>query len=126
MPATFHRTTCGFAEAVKYICNAFHALKITFANEIGNLLKVKGMDGRQAMQLFCHDKQLNLSAAYLRPGFAFGGSCLPKDTRALAHFGRHQNLRLPLLEQILCSPVDHGKRQVLRCVVWTGLQRRQR
>jgi GDP-mannose 6-dehydrogenase len=101
------RTSWNIAESVKYICNAYHALKITFANEVGSLLKVKGIDSRRVMDVFCQDRQLNLSGAYLRPGFAFGGSCLPKDTRALVHLARTSNVKLPLLEQILASNESH-------------------
>ena len=104
------RTSCSIAESVKYICNAYHALKITFANEVGSLLKVKGIDSRRVMDVFCQDRQLNLSGAYLRPGFAFGGSCLPKDTRALVHLARTSNVKVPLLEQILASNEIHVNR----------------
>ncbi|HXT77965.1 MAG TPA: nucleotide sugar dehydrogenase [Acetobacteraceae bacterium] len=101
------RTTCDIAEAVKTVSNTFHALKIAFANEIGSLLKVSGVDGRQVMEIFCQDRKLNISAAYLRPGFAFGGSCLPKDVRALARLGVSGTGRLPLLECILASNEAH-------------------
>ena len=100
-------TACDVAELVKTVSNAFHALKISFANEIGSLLKANGVDGRQVMQIFCLDQKLNVSAAYLQPGFAFGGSCLPKDTRALVHLGGRHDVRLPLLECILASNAAH-------------------
>ena len=91
------------AEMVKYACNAFHATKITFANEIGRLGKQLGLDSTAVMSLLCRDRKLNLSPHYLRPGNPFGGSCLPKDVRALNHFSRQQGVPLPLLENILAS-----------------------
>ncbi len=100
-------TTCDVAEAVKTVSNTFHALKIAFANEIGSLLNANGVDGRQVMRILCQDRKLNVSDAYLRPGFAFGGSCLPKDARALVHFGTRRDVRLPLLERILLSNEAH-------------------
>jgi GDP-mannose 6-dehydrogenase len=103
-------TSCNVAESVKYLCNAFHALKIAFANEAGALLKACGVDARKSMQLFCEDRNLNLSSAYLRPGFAFGGSCLPKDVRALVNLAQTRKVQVPLLEQILPSNDMHIKR----------------
>lgn len=100
-------TACDIAESVKTVSNTFHALKIAFANEIGSLLKASGVDGRQVMEIFCQDQKLNISASYLRPGFAFGGSCLPKDTRALVYLGGRHDVRLPLLERVLASNEAH-------------------
>ena len=95
------------AEMVKYVDNSWHALKVTFANEVGRLSKAMGVDGRQVMRLFCMDTKLNVSSAYLRPGFAFGGSCLPKDVRALTYQGRLLDVDTPMLGSILASNQLH-------------------
>ena len=101
------RTDCGVAESLKYASNSFHALKITFANEMGTLLKHLGVDARETMRIFCEDRDLNISKAYLRPGFAFGGSCLPKELRALQGLARGQHIELPMLSQVLASNNRH-------------------
>ncbi len=103
LDAPFIRTDLETAEMVKYVDNSWHALKIGFANEIGNICKSSGIDAHAVMKIFCQDKKLNISPAYLMPGFAFGGSCLPKDLRALAYKAKSQDLHLPIMSAILPS-----------------------
>ena len=100
------------AEMIKYACNAFHAVKIAFANEIGTVCGPLEVDAAEVMATLCEDRKLNLSAAYLKPGFAFGGSCLPKDLRALAHRASRLDLKLPLLEAALPSNQEHLRRAI--------------
>jgi GDP-mannose 6-dehydrogenase len=101
--APIHHVSVETAEMVKYACNAFHALKITFANEIGMLAQACGVDSNAVMQLVCADTKLNISPKYLMPGFAFGGSCLPKDVRALLYRAREADVELPMTRSILTS-----------------------
>lgn len=100
------------AEMVKYACNSFHALKVAFANEIGTLCKYAGVDTESVTRIFLSDKQLNISPYYLNPGFAFGGSCLPKDVRALTYRAKELDCILPLVESIMPSNYEHIERAV--------------
>jgi GDP-mannose 6-dehydrogenase len=101
--APFVDTSLRTAELMKYACNAYHALKVSFANEMGSLCDAMGGDGREVMRIFALDTKLNVSAAYLKPGFAFGGSCLPKDVRALNWAAKDRELETPLLNAIMPS-----------------------
>jgi GDP-mannose 6-dehydrogenase len=103
LDAPVHEVPVPVAESLKLSCNAFHALKVTFANELSRLYRCVGVDAREVMELFVQDTVLNVSPAYLRPGFAFGGSCLPKDVRSLMHLGRVNAVDLPVLSGVLPS-----------------------
>ncbi|EPH44210.1 putative GDP-mannose 6-dehydrogenase [Streptomyces aurantiacus JA 4570] len=110
------------AEAIKYADNAFHGLKIGFANELGAVCQALGVDSHQVMDVFLADRKLNISSAYLRPGFAFGGSCLPKDLRSLVHAARRADVSVPILAHVLPSNSDHLQRAV-ELVERTGKRR---
>ena len=110
VPGKIFETSLSTAETVKSICNVFHALKVVFANEVGTLCKRMGIDTESVFEIFKADTRLNASAAYLTPGFAFGGSCLPKELRAVSHFARQADLRLPVIESIMESNHDHFER----------------
>jgi GDP-mannose 6-dehydrogenase len=116
------RSSIRVAEMVKYVDNTFHALKVTFANEIGSICKAEGIDSHEVMDIFCLDTKLNLSPAYLKPGYAYGGSCLPKDLRALIHRARSRDVVAPLLEAIPVSN-EQPQRLALDLIARTGKKR---
>ncbi|WP_326539096.1 nucleotide sugar dehydrogenase [Pseudorhodoferax sp.] len=107
LPCDFIQTSVRSAEMMKYCCNNFHALKITFANETARLCGALGVDPFEVMDLVCRDTQLNISRAYLKPGFAFGGSCLPKDLRATSYLAKTRDIEIPMLSSIMQSNRDH-------------------
>ena len=119
MDAPVIRTDLETAEMVKYSDNAWHAVKVAFSNEIGTICKAVGIDSHEVMAIFCKDLKLNLSPYYMKPGFAFGGSCLPKDVRALTHRARSMDLELPLLNSILPSN-ERQIRNGIRMIVDKG------
>lgn len=119
VPGRVFETSFRSAEMVKYVCNAWHAVKVSFANEIGTLAKELGVDAEAVTEIFTADTKLNISPTYLKPGFAFGGSCLPKDVRALSYRAKELDLNLPLFQSILASNDEHLDRAV-EMVLTTG------
>lgn len=116
LDAPLIRTSIELSEMVKYVDNIWHGLKVAFGNEIGNICKALGIDGHQLMDIFCADTKLNISGKYLKPGFAFGGSCLPKDLRAFTYKARTLDLNLPILNSIIPSnelQVEKGLRMIM-------------
>jgi GDP-mannose 6-dehydrogenase len=118
-PGRIFETSFRSAEMVKYVCNAWHAVKVSFANEVGTLAKELGVDAEAVVNIFVADTKLNISSSYLKPGFAFGGSCLPKDVRALNYRAKELDLQLPLLESLLPSNEEHLERAV-NMILGTG------
>jgi GDP-mannose 6-dehydrogenase len=116
LPIQACKVTLRTAEMIKYACNCFHAVKIGFANEIGSLCRELDIPAQEVMQTLCTDVKLNISPTYLRPGFAFGGSCLPKDLRALTYRASRLDLHLPLLENVLPSNERHLRRAIDRAL----------
>jgi GDP-mannose 6-dehydrogenase len=114
LPGAVIKTTPEIAEVVKYVDNPWHALKVAFANEIGNICQAVGVDSHAVMDIFFHDTKLNISPAYLKPGFAFGGSCLPKDLRAITYLGQRLDLKIPVLQSINAS----NMLQIERALDW--------
>jgi GDP-mannose 6-dehydrogenase len=122
LPGVVHRVPIAVAEMTKYADNSFHALKIGFANEMGAICQAYGVDSHAVMEVFASDTKLNISRAYLRPGFAFGGSCLPKDLRAITHRARRADVPVPILESIL--PSNEGQiDRVFRTIESSGRRR---
>ncbi|MFT3781731.1 MAG: nucleotide sugar dehydrogenase [Nibricoccus sp.] len=119
--APFITTEPRVAELMKYVCNSFHALKIVFANEVGNICKTLDIDSHQLMEVFCKDTKLNISPAYLKPGFAYGGSCLPKDLKALRTIAHDNYLQTPVLEAIERSN-EFQKELTLKKIMDAGVQ----
>lgn len=122
LPGEVFRVPLPTAEAIKYADNAFHGLKVGFANELGAVYQALGVDSHQVMDVFLADRKLNISPAYLRPGFAFGGSCLPKDLRSLIHAAQRADVSVPILANVLPSNSAHLQRAV-EMVERTGKRR---
>ncbi len=120
--AELHLVDLATAEAVKYANNCWHALKVSFANEIGSICKASGIDGRAVMRILCSDRKLNISPAYLKPGFAFGGSCLPKDLRALRYHAKRHDVASPLLDATIAA----NQQQIDRAIAAIGRNGRRR
>lgn len=110
LDAPIIRKSIEVAEMIKYTCNVWHAAKVTFANEIGNIAKAAGVDGREVMDVVCQDHKLNLSKYYMKPGFAFGGSCLPKDVRALSYRAGSLDVETPLISSLMRSNAAQVKK----------------
>ena len=112
LPGPRFRVPIAVAEMTKYVDNSFHALKVTFGNEIGAVAGALGLDSHAVIDIFLADTKLNISPAYLRPGFAFGGSCLPKDVRALTHTATRLDVEVPVLSNVLASNESHLRRAI--------------
>lgn len=120
--APVHEVPTGVAEALKYASNAYHAVKVAFANEIARVCITSNVDARDVMSLFIQDQELNISQKYLRPGFAFGGSCLPKDVKALQHYARSSGTKAPLIDSLTATNEAHIDR-VVTAVIDAGCRR---
>ena len=118
LPCEYRETTISTAETMKYFCNIFHAVKITFANEVARLCEGMQVDPHQVMDLLCEDTQLNISPAYLKPGFAFGGSCLPKDLRAMQYQAKSHDVMIPMLSHVLRSNQAHLDHALEKVLAW--------
>ena len=118
LPCEYRQTSIATAETMKYFCNIFHALKITFANEVARLCDGMDVDPHEVMGLLCEDKQLNISTAYMKPGFAFGGSCLPKDLRAMQYQAKRHDIMIPMLSHVLRSNEAHLDLALQKVLNW--------